>query len=354
MPATGPATDDPTEGLLMRQGSKPSFYEDNPTYHSTAVDDHFWKLSTPEAQGLDEAVLKKATEALGRQPASFSLLIIRNGYLVLEKYFHGSDASCSNNVHSASKSILSALVGIALERGVLKGPDEPLSELLPGYRFKDTETASITLRNLLTMTSGFKWTEDETEYSIEKTPNWVQAILDLPLASAPGTKFNYCTGNTHILSAILTEASGQSTPDFATEMLFQPLGVGFEHWGADPQGIASGGYNFYVTPRVLARFAFMVYNGGTSGGRRIVPAGWLARSISPEGPGDSGYPYGYLYWLPKVSGHAVSKMWGFGGQFAYLIPDADMIVIMTHDTRRDYPEPNGDEFIEKHILPAIR
>jgi CubicO group peptidase (beta-lactamase class C family) len=203
------------------------------------------------------------------------------------------------------------------------------------------------------MSSGLEWTEDQTEYSIEKADNWVQAILDLPVTSTPGTQFNYSTGNAHLIAAILTRAAGQPLPAFATAALFDPLGLHFEHWGKDPQGIASGGYNFYVTPRTLARFALMVFGGGQLGGKQLVPASWIASSLKPEEPAHTGYHYGYCYWLPRIAGHAVAKMWGYGGQFAYLIPDANLIVVITNDTAHSYPEPDGDAFVAKYILPAI-
>lgn len=339
---------------MPRRVPKASFYEDNPTYVSRARDDGFFRTATPASQHLDNAMLAQAAHVLSEQKSALSLLIIRNGYLVMERYFNGSHVTHSNNIHSASKSILSALIGIALDRGILKSLDQPLSELLPRHRMKDAATANIKLRHLLSMTSGLDWEEDSTEYTIEKKSDWVQAILDLPLKNAPGTKFNYCTGNTHLLSAILTEASGQATPEFAKEHLFRPLGVTFQHWGKDPQGIASGGYNVYMTPRALARFALMVHSHGKSAGTQIVPADWLANSLKPaDPPEDIDYRYGYLYWLPNVAGRSVAKMWGFGGQLAYVLPDDDMIVVMTHDTSHEYPEPDGDEFLRTYILPAI-
>jgi CubicO group peptidase (beta-lactamase class C family) len=354
-PACSPepmAMNAPDPGLPQPPGLQ-SFYETNPTYTSNAPDDGFWKMSTPESQYLDSGALAAADLALAQIPSSFSLLVIRNGYLVHESYFHGSHARASNNIHSASKSILSALVGIALDRGYLKGLDQTVAELLPNHRMKDAATASITLRNLLAMTSGLSWVEDDTEYDIEQTSNWVQAILDLPVSSKPGSKFNYSTGNAHLLSAILTQATGQPLPDFATRELFAPLGITYEHWGKDPQGIASGGYNFYATPRALARFALMVENGGVSQGRQLVPAAWLDSSLKPQEPASTGYHYGYLYWLPKVGRYQVAEMWGYGGQFAYVIPDADLLVVLTNNTHESYPEPDGDAFVQKYILPAI-
>lgn len=349
-----PALDSADAGAPYPCPASPSFYDNNLTYVAPATDDGFWQSTIPATQGLDAATLEAAATALSLQPSAFSLLVIRNDFLVLERYFHGSQGNHSNNLHSASKSILSSLVGIALDRGYLKNLEQTVGELLPRHHMKDAVTASITLRHLLTMASGLAWVEDQTECNIQKAPNWVQAILDLPVTSTLGTQFNYSTGNSHLVSAILTEATGQPTPDFATAALLKPLGISVDHWGKDPQGIASGGYDFYMTPRAFARFALLVFTHGQLKGQQLIPAAWLAGSIRPEEPDRTGYHYGYYYWLPWVGGHAVAKMWGFGGQLAYLIADEHLVVVLTNDTHRNYEEFDGDSFVASSILPAIR
>ena len=129
----------------------------------------------------------------------------------------------------------------------------------------------ITLRHLLTMRSGLEWTEDSTEDQVEKAPDWVQAILGRPLASAPGTAYNYSSGNTHVVSAVLQKATGMSTCQFARRYLFGPMGITAEHWGRDPRGVFSGGYNLYLTPRELAKFGLLYLHGGKWNGRQLVP-----------------------------------------------------------------------------------
>lgn len=331
-----------------------SFYEDNPTYQDPSSDGGTWPTGTPESQGLDRNLLGEGTRALEKLPHPFSFLVLRHGVLVWEQYFHGSRATDSNNVHSASKSILSALIGIALREKYLSHVDQPIAEILsPKFKLSSAKR-KLTLRNLLTMSAGIEWVEDDTEYEIETEPNWCQAILNLPQKSKAGTKFLYSTANTHLLSAILTEATGMSTRAFAEKYLFQSLGVTVEHWGRDPQGYHSGGYNLYLTPRELGRLGQLYLQKGTWKGESLVPEAWVTESWKPHQKKDSIHQYGYLWWQFKVGSQRVNKMWGYGGQFVFAVPDQDLLVVMTADTKDEFPEVDGNAFIAKYVLPALR
>jgi len=329
----------------------PPFYEDNPTYVSDKVVD--WQVSTPEAQKVDPALLDAAATQVGSLAQNFSFLVIRNGKLIKESYFNGSAANQSNNIHSASKGMIGALVGIAIDEGVIQGVNGRLVDVLPRKKITDATKKTITTQDLLTMSGGWKWTEDSTEYTIQDSKDWSQAILDLPLKGQPGKKFNYCTGQTHLLSTVLTEMTGGSTSAYATEKLFGPLGIGFEHWGQDPQGVNSGGYNLYMTPRALARFAWMMAEGGEFAGKQIVPESWVATSWESAQKVDNQYTYGYLWWLINIGGHDVKKLWGYGGQFALVIPDFNALVVITANTARDFSEMDADQFLADYIMPAM-
>jgi CubicO group peptidase (beta-lactamase class C family) len=330
-----------------------SFYEDNPTYHAPLADMGYWPLGTPESQGLDSAVLKEGDKKLESLPQPLSFLVFRKGVLVWERYFHGSRVFHSNNVHSASKSILSALVGIAIREGLLS-LDDTLGELLPRYKLTAAKK-KITVRSLLTMTSGLEWTEDKSEYEIEEENDWIKAILDFPLKSPVGSKFLYSTGNTHVLSALLTESSGVSTCDFAHEHLFDPMGITVEHWGRDPKGYYSGGYNLYLTPRELAKFGQLYLQKGVWEGRPLVEAGWVQASHTAHQTVDAVRSYGYLWWLHQsAKGYAVKKMWGYGGQFVYLVPELELMVVTTADTKDEHAEMDGNDFVERYVLSALR
>jgi len=342
------------EAIFDRPGLGETFYEDNPTY----IDDRElpeWRLSAPSDVGIDEDALDAGAAELAQSPALLSLLVVRDDALVFERYYNGSDASHSNNIHSASKSILSAVFGIALADGTIASLDAPLADYLPEYIAAGSDTAEITLRHVLTMSSGLEWTEDDTEYSvIEPSDDWVEAILGQPMTGTPGVDFNYSSGMSHVLSAVLTRATGTSTCAYAHEKLLAPLGIGAEHWGRDPSGVFAGGYNLYMTPRELARFGLLFLHDGDWEGDQLVPASWVQQSIEPQLPAEDGYDYGYYWWLLSDGAQDIAIAWGFGGQFVYLVPALDLMVVMTADTAADHAELEGERFLFDHLLPAVQ
>ena len=332
-----------------------TFYEENPTYNDPVDHSGGWAESSPEEQGLDSALLNQAADELENRPYVNSLQIFRHGSLVLERYYHGSEIEDSNNVHSSSKSIIATLVGLALEQGHIQSLDQELHTFLPVY-FKDIDDPSkrdITLRHLLTMSAGFQWEEDYSEYQIQQEEDWLKAILDLPLAHEPGEAFNYCTGQSHLMSAVLTQATGMSTCEFAHQNLFLPLGIVAEHWGRDPQGYFSGGCNVYLTPRELAKFGLLALNQGRWGDTQVVPAEWMAESTERHiGAGGNWY-YGYYWWLVTLGGYDLRIAWGYGGQLIYVVNDLDLVVVVTTNTRDYLPDYDGAYLLVEYILPAV-
>lgn len=329
------------------------FYEDNPTYTDPVDDGASWTISTPEAQGMASDGLERASTALADLPFTWSFLVIRHDAIVFERYYHGSARNQSNNVHSASKSIWGAAIGIAVDQDSISDIDEPIASVLPP-RYDTVQSRAITVRDLLTMTSGSRWEEDTTETQIQQTPDWVAATLDLPRAAAPGAVFNYSTGDTHVSSAVLTEATGTTACEFIHENLLTPLGITAEHWGRDPQGYFSGGYNFYVTPRELAKFGLLYLHDGRWHGEQLVPASWVRTSMTNQVDAGDPYSYGYDFWLRDIAGHHVAMAWGFGGQMIYLVKDLDLVVVMTTNTR-DFAEDsfNGLTILQDDVLPAV-
>jgi CubicO group peptidase (beta-lactamase class C family) len=340
------------DAIFDRPGLGQTFYEDNPTY----IDERElpeWIVSTPGDVGIDGEALEVGAAELAQSPALLSLLVVRDGALVFERYYHGSDASHSNNIHSASKSILTTLLGIALADGTIASLDAPLANYLPDYIAAGSDKAAITLRHVATMSSGLEWTEDDTEYSIESSDDWVGAILEQPMTGTPGD-FNYSSGMSHVLSAVLTRATGTSTCTYAHDKLLGPLGITAEHWGRDPSGVFSGGYNLYMTARELARFGLLFLRDGEWEGRQLVPRSWVQEAIQPQLPAEDGYDYGYYWWLLGGSPEDVAIAWGFGGQFVYLVPSLDLMVVMTADTASDHEELDGETFLYDHLLPAVQ
>jgi CubicO group peptidase (beta-lactamase class C family) len=342
-------------GKIQGPKSKNSFYEDNPTYIDPVDDSASWKISAPEAQGMSSSGLERASTAIAALPYTSSFLVIRHGSLVFERYYHGSAKNQSNNVHSASKSIWGAAFGIAIDQGRIPGADATIASILPSryVGMMSAETKTIKVRDLLTMTSGIRWQEDASENWIERTSDWVGAILKLPRAAKPGAKFNYSTGDTHLSSAVLTSAIGTTACEFTHRNLLAPMGVVAEHWGRDPQGYFSGGYNFYVTPRELAKFGLLYLQEGRWNGRQLVPAAWVRTSMTKQVDAGAPYGFGHGFWLRDIAGHQVAMAWGFGGQMIYIVKDLDLVVVMTTNTRKfDQDDFNGLSIVKDNVLPA--
>jgi len=293
--------------------------------------------------GLDQALMARTAAAARRLPRLRSLLILRDGRALAEHRFNGGPPlDRPVNIKSASKSVMSALVGVAIARGVLKGTDQPVLPLLraDAPANPDPRLARVTVGNLLSMQAGLERTSGEYYGRWVSSPNWVRYALSRSFASDPGGAMLYSTGSTHLLSAMLTRASGRSTLALAREWLGEPLGLTIPSWSADPQGIYFGGNEMRLSPRALARFGELYRHDGVADGHRVLPAGWVAESWTPRTVSPwSGERYGYGWFLSDVRGHPVRFAWGYGGQMVYVVPDLGLTVVMT--SAADGPRDTG-------------
>ena len=277
--------------------------------------------------------LDSALEQASQLPRLHSLLISWKGELLVEQYFNGPDPSRLANMKSASKSVMSALVGIAIERGIIENVRQPIGGLFPELLAgeNNVQKRAITVEDLLTMRSGLETTSNRNYGAWVVSSNWVRYALGQPLLQPPGTRMDYSTGNTHLLSAILTRLTGTSTWRFAQEALAEPMGFSLVQWPRDPQGIYFGGNDMTMTPRQMMAFGKMYLNGGRANDHQVVPEEWVeasfvGRTASPRGRGRF---YGYGWWIRDMAGHATFYAWGYGGQFIFLIPDLDLAVVTT-------------------------
>ncbi len=218
-------------------------------------------------------------EAVRTLPRIHSLLVSRRGELIFERYYNRATQSRPANIKSASKSVISALVGIAVDRGLIAGVRTPIATFFPELtRDPDPRKRQITVEDLLTMRSGLEGTSGRNYGAWVLSRNWVQHALARPMFAAPGAVMEYSTGNTHLLSAIVAKAANVSTWQFANEVLARPLGSSLPQWPRDPQGIYFGGNDMLMTPRQLVAFGELYLNKGRVGGRQVVPERWVARS----------------------------------------------------------------------------
>jgi CubicO group peptidase (beta-lactamase class C family) len=310
-------------------------------------------------RGLDAGGVARVVAEAERLPRLRSLLVLRDGTALVERRFNGGPPLDQPvNIKSASKSVMSALVGIAIAKGVFRGTDQPVAPVLAADlpRNPDPRLRRITVGHLLSMQAGLERTSGENYGAWVSSPNWVRYALARPLADEPGGAMLYSTGSTHLLSAALTRASGRSTLRLAREWLGEPLGIAVPEWPADPQGVYFGGNEMRLSPRALARFGELYRLDGVVDGRRVLPAGWVAESWRPRTVSPwSGERYGYGWFLGEMRGHPVRFAWGYGGQMVYVVPDLRLTVVMT--SQADGPRDGGHvgalhRLVADGIVPA--
>lgn len=303
----------------------------------------------------DASAVRAAAASL---PRLHSLLVSHRGQIVLEYYAKGHSASRLANIKSASKSIISTLVGIAIERKLIPSLSTPIDRWFSELRKDpDRRKQTIMIEDLLTMRSGLESTSGGNYGRWVSSANWVRHALGRPLVSEPGTSMEYSTGTSHILSAILTRASGKSTHQFAVETLGKPLGVTLARWTRDPQGIYLGGNEMLMTPRQMTTLGELYLNRGRASGVQVVPAAWVDASCTPRTRSrwDSDREYGYGWWTQTFGSHRACFAWGFGGQYIFVFRDLDLVIAVTSSTtisdeRRGYRRELFD-LIERHVLP---
>jgi CubicO group peptidase (beta-lactamase class C family) len=293
-------------------------------------------------------------------PQLRSLLVSWRGELVADYYASGIRPAAPANVKSASKSIIAALVGIAVDRGVIRSVREPIVTYFPELRRDpDRRKQAITVEDLLTMRSGLASTSGRNYGAWVQSRNWVRYALDRPIVSEPGTDMEYSTGTSHLLSAILTKATGTSTWQFAQDALAKPLGTSLARWPQDPQGIYFGGNEMLLTPRQMVAIGEVYLNGGRAHGRQIVPASWVDTSCAPrtQSVWDSDRRYGYGWWIQDFDGGTACFAWGYGGQYIFVFRNLNLVVTATSSTTAS-EERRGHrrrlfELIEKDILKPL-
>jgi len=314
-----------------------------------------WRTSTPEEQGMQSGTLADMLANIKEEGYAIeSITIIRNGYIVTDAYFYPFTKDTKHIIHSCTKSITSALVGIAIDKGHIRNVNQPILKFFPEKTIAnlDQHKRAITLENLLTMASGlecrdsylYKW-KGLTE--MKNSGDWAQYIIDLPMAEAPGEKFEYCNGVSYLLSVIIQKTTNMKALDFARKYLFGPLGITDVKWRTSPQGIDIGWGEMWLTPHDMARIGWLYLNKGQWDGKQIVPAVWI--EVSTRGHISSTlFPrYGYQWWVDASYYMAV----GYKGQFIFVVPKKNMVVVFTSALPgRDFYKPKA--LLDEYIIPA--
>lgn len=291
-----------------------------------------WNKDTPENQGIKSNALQSAHLTFDSFPL-LSSVIIKNGYIVDEYYKDGYDETSSFILNSASKSITSALTGIAIDKGYIESVDIPISKYFPQIsNFDDERWKQITIKHLLTHTSGISTTDDVLWNEWRASDNWINYILNLPITSTPGTSFSYSTGNTHLLCAILEQATETSLYAFGKENLFDFIGMNSVEIETDSQGVSDGGNGIWMTPYDMAKFGQLYLNNGVWGNKQIVPKEWVEASTSIQFNRSSGSAdYGYQWWVRTFGANNYDAYFaqGHAGQYIFVVPALELVIVFT-------------------------
>ena len=319
-----------------------------------------WPSSTPSSQGFDETILTNACDLAEGFSFFNAYLIVRNGCLIVEWYHPSYDKDDYHPIFSVTKSLVSALVGIAISENYIDSVNQTLLTYFPEYTDAglDPRMSDVTIRHLLTMTSGV----DGSDYPYYLGTDWIGDTIIQPLAFDPGEDYLYTDYGAHLLSGIITRATGMSTLEFARQYLMGPLGIEIVLWNQDPAGYYLGGSNMMMTPRDLARFGYLFLNNGLADGIRIVSESWVEESLEyhlrpfDDWASTDDIGYGYLWWLGIIGGYRFFSAMGYGGQLVFVIPDLDMVLVTICWSRTTDPQthiPIILDWIDQYILPAI-
>ena len=317
-----------------------------------------WKTSTPEEQGMDSEMLAEMFDFIGKEDYDIhSVTIIRNGYLVTDASIYPFKADSKHNIHSCTKSIISALIGIAIEQGYIGSVKQPVLSFFPGRTVAnlDANKEAMTLEHLLMMASGFEWSSsclmggiDFTRQMVQ-TNDWVGFMLDLPMAKPPGTRLEYCNGASFLLSAIIQETTGMTAFAFAEANLFTPLGISDVEWPSSPRGITIGCGELRMLPHDMAKIGYLYLNKGLWDGKQIIPAAWVGASTGEHITAPYFGGYGYQWWTED---NGVYSAQGYAGQLIFVVPEHELVVVFSSNlSDSDFRIPKMLSYY--FIIPAV-
>lgn len=332
-----------------------------------------WGRAEPASQGIDPAPLSELVALIrkgSRYPEIHSLLVVRNGWLVLEEYFDGYTSERLHTQQSVSKSVTSALIGIAIAQGKIPGVSSKILDFFPEEKSRyasDARKNAITVEHLLTMRTGTDFHESPYQGSPldrmnSQSRDWLRFYLDSKMVRDPGTAFRYDSGGVILLGGILRKTTGLHADAFAVKHLFQPLGIRKHDWYKASDGEVHTGGGLDLTPPDMARFGLLYLRGGRWEGHQVVPRAWIEDSFRNRADatrrGSSRKTgYGYLWWIlpmdPGGEPGGIYAAMGHMGQYIFVIPDRDLVVTVTAGTRGYSDQIKPIEFLRSHILPAV-
>lgn len=311
-------------------------------YQPVESDD--WEISTPAEQDLDSNLVLNIYSLAEDLPNIYSLLIVKNNYLVAERYYQNRNINSSNKVASATKSYISALTGLALRENILSDLDQKMVDFFPEFEWEslDSRKSDITLRQILQMRSGYPWEEfdDYFDELLSSSGHWLPLLAEFPLMNDPGSQFGYSNLTAHTMAVILARAADMRLVAFANTYLFDPLEININRWSVDADGYYYGSGDMFFTSRDMAKFGNLYLNKGLYKNDQIIPAEWIEESLKPYSTdiynNRLGYyfqdiTYGYLWWAARAGNYNFHYAWGHGGQLIIIIHELNMVIVTTAD-----------------------
>ena len=323
-----------------------------------------WRAASPESQGMDSDLLVKMLNLIWEKNIDIhSVLVIRNGYMVLDAYSYPYDSEIPHHIDACTQSISSALVGIGIDKGYIKDITQPVLDFFPTRVAKklDANKKSMTLEHLLTMTTGLECRDPflylqsgmmdmiiPADWRMSK--DWVQFIIDLPMAEEPGTRFQYCNGAPFLLSAILQEQTGMNALSFAEKHLFEPLGIYEVGWPPNPQGITLGYGQLFMRPHDMAKIGYLYLNNGRWDGKQIISSQWIDASTRKYIETNLLPGYGYHWWIANPDAYISA---GNKGQFIMVAPEKNIVAVFTGRLNpKDFLIPL--DLLAQYVIPAVK
>lgn len=326
--------------------------------------DSDWPVSTAAAETMDAVRMQQAFNRAADLSPMYALLIVRNGKLVGEAYYHGQQRDSLQHLRSVTKTITMLMIGKAIELGAISSIHQPISDYFTDeYQPLLSDKAGITLAHLLDMSSGIEWNESTAQgYN-----NWVSAtdqveyVLQRAVVTTPGSQFNYNSGTSHLLSYILTKATGLSLAEFTQQHLFTPLGISQFNWESLHNGLDNGAAGLTLRARDLAKIGVLLQQQGRWQNQQLIPASWVLQAADTSQPlnqtlgGLSLHGYGQQWWLGSAGDEDFQLSWGFGGQFVLTIPQQNLTIVLYQNFRAGVPGQTDAamQLIRQHILPAL-
>ena len=320
-----------------------------------------WLNTTPEAQGLDSAQLDRIDETITENEIEVdSVIVIKNGYIVYEKYYGYWSQYTAHTIQSCTKSFMSALIGIAIDMGYIDNVSQRVLDFFPNYTIDnwDVRKENITIYHLITMSTGLEFHEVDIPYeependlfAMYRSDNMWQYVLDRPMLYNPGEHWDYNSGGIELLGGIIEHTTGYSVAEFAEEFLFDPIGIDYFTWWretASGQYGCGGGLN--LRPRDMARFGYLYLNNGTWNDTQVVSSEWINESTPARYDTDGYYTYGYTWW--SIPGTTIYAANGHYEQKIFVLPEHDIVAVFTGDIQDEDWHPT-DYFVMEYVIPA--